>query len=107
MLVKIKGIHKVRMTLADGSTRIYYYAWRGGPQMKSKPHTQAFIDEHARYRDAEKAQEVDTLETLIDRFTGAEKTPIRISLRSPSPLRTITSIHSSSSASSGPACRSS
>lgn len=46
MLVEIKGIHTVKRKLANGSTRTYYYAWRGGPRMKSKPHTEAFAREH-------------------------------------------------------------
>ena len=29
----IKGIHKVRMRLADGTSRWYIYAWRGGPKI--------------------------------------------------------------------------
>jgi integrase len=75
MLVVIKGIHRVKMTLADGSTKTYYYAWRGGPQMKSAPHTEAFAREHARYKEAAKTETktVETLESLIDRFTGPER----------------------------------
>ena len=75
MLVVIKGIHRVKMRLADGSTKTYYYAWRGGPQMKSPPHTEAFAREHARYKEAAKTEtkSVETLESLIDRFTGPER----------------------------------
>lgn len=70
MLVKIKGIHKVRRKLADGSTRVYYYAWRGGPAMRSAPHTEAFAREYARLM--ERAAPVDTIETLITRLKGAD-----------------------------------
>ncbi|MER8413914.1 tyrosine-type recombinase/integrase [Mesorhizobium sp. M1342] len=75
MLIKIRGIHKVKRRLADGSVRVYYYAWRGGPQMRQKPHTEAFAAEHARLREEEKAatRKVDTIETLIEYFTGPER----------------------------------
>lgn len=73
MLVVIKGIHKVRMRLADGSMKTYYYAWRGGPLMKSSPHTEAFAIEHARLKEKTKPEEdVSTLETLMLHFTGPE-----------------------------------
>lgn len=72
MLVKIKGIHKVKMKLADGSTQTYYYAWRGGPKMKAKPHTEAFSLEHARLKEVAKNVVSDTLKTIIDHFTGSE-----------------------------------
>ncbi|TIL27470.1 MAG: integrase [Mesorhizobium sp.] len=75
MLIKIRGTHKVKRRLADGSVRVYYYAWRGGPQMTAKPHTEAFAAEHARLREGEKAanRKVDTIETLIEYFTGPER----------------------------------
>lgn len=31
MRVRLKGVAKVNKTLADGTVRTYYYAWRGGP----------------------------------------------------------------------------
>lgn len=73
MLVKIKGIHKVKRKLADGSTRVHYYAWRGGPKMASKPHTEAFAREYARLK--ETAAPAVTLETVIDRFKGPDAKP--------------------------------
>lgn len=76
MLVKIKGIHKVRRKLADGSTRVYYYAWRGGPAILAKPHTEAFALEYARHKAlAAPAKAVDTIETLIFRFKGPGHKP--------------------------------
>jgi integrase len=73
VIVVIKGIHKVKRRQADGSTKIHYYAWRGGPKMTAKPHTEAFALEHARHKEAAKQTPTETLETLIDRFTGPEK----------------------------------
>lgn len=72
MLVKINGIHKVKRKLADGTRAVYYYAWRGGPRMVEKPHTEAFAHEHARLKAATQPKTVETLSSLIDRFTGPE-----------------------------------
>lgn len=51
MLVKLKGVHKVKARLASGKVVTYYYAWRGGPRMTSKPNTEAFAAELRRHRD--------------------------------------------------------
>ena len=77
MLIKIKGIHRVRRRQADGSTKIHYYAWRGGPKMLSQPHTEAFSHEHARLkaRGEYQPKNIDTIETLIERFTGTDHDP--------------------------------
>lgn len=75
MLVKIKGIHKVRCKLADGSTKTYFYAWRGGPKMISQPHTEAFALEYARLKAAAAPKTVDTIETLIEQFKGPGRSP--------------------------------
>jgi integrase len=45
MRVVLKGLHTVKKQMADGSTRKYYYAWRGGPGLKSDPSTPEFIAE--------------------------------------------------------------
>lgn len=73
MLVKIKGIHKVKRKLADGSTAaVYYYAWRGGPRMKSAPRTEVFALEFAKLKATAEPAKVETLATLIDRFTTGD-----------------------------------
>lgn len=56
--VLLKGVHKVKKRLADGGTRLYFYAWRGGPLLKTidgrplQPHEPEF---HAAYAEACKA----------------------------------------------------
>lgn len=68
MLVKLKGIHKVKRKLADGETRVHYYAWRGGPKMESEPGTEEFAAELARHKADNAPTEVTTLPDLIDAF---------------------------------------
>lgn len=88
MRVKLKGLAKTRKKLADGSSRFYFYAWRGGPLLRDAkgepiqnpddPQLQvAFMDAHKELR----ARPGGTLGTLIadyrasPAFTGrADKT---------------------------------
>lgn len=48
MRTKAPGVHKVTAKLADGSTKTYYYAWRGGPAITAKPDTREFMAEYVR-----------------------------------------------------------
>ena len=43
MQIKLKGIYRVPMKLADGTVREYWYAWRGGPSLRGEPGTPEFI----------------------------------------------------------------
>lgn len=43
MRVNLKGIHWTPAKLADGSAKIYWYAWRGGPRLRGEPGTPDFI----------------------------------------------------------------
>lgn len=43
MRVQLKGIHRVRVRLADGSIGRYHYAWRGGPRLVGEPGSPEFI----------------------------------------------------------------
>jgi integrase len=43
MRVHLKGINSVTKTLADGSKRTYWYAWKGGPPLRGEPGTPEFI----------------------------------------------------------------
>lgn len=72
--MEVKGIHRVRRKLANGSYRVHYYAWRGGPKMEARPGdpNDAFVKELARHREEAEQSPIDTLETLIDHFTGPE-----------------------------------
>jgi integrase len=75
VLIVIKGIHKVKMPLADGSIATYYYAWRGGPKMTAKPGTEAFLKEYAKLKEKSSEKLPQTIETLIELFTGPDHAP--------------------------------
>lgn len=76
MKANLVGIHRVRKTLADGSTREYFYAWRGGPRLESEPGTLEFTAEYVRLtRDRKDAP-----------FQGCMAEIIRAYLKSPAYL---------------------
>ena len=43
MRVRLRGINSKRKQLADGSWRTYYWAWKGGPPLRSEPGTPEFV----------------------------------------------------------------
>jgi integrase len=46
MKIDLPGLHKVNRKLKDGTTRVHYYAWRGGPALTARPGTLGFIKEY-------------------------------------------------------------
>ncbi|RTL65977.1 MAG: integrase [Hyphomicrobiales bacterium] len=43
MQIRLKGINQVTKTLADGTKRTYYFAWKGGPRLQGEPGSPEFI----------------------------------------------------------------
>jgi integrase len=43
MRINAKGLHWTVARLADGTKRIYWYAWRGGPRLRGEPGSPEFI----------------------------------------------------------------
>lgn len=43
--MRLKGVHRVKKRLADGTVTHYHYAWRGGPRLHAEPGTPEFIRE--------------------------------------------------------------
>jgi integrase len=75
MRVMLKGIDSARKRLADGSTRIYYYAWRGGPRLEGEPGSAEFV---ACYNKAiverpRPSLAKETIEALIDAYLDSQE----------------------------------
>jgi len=74
MRVPLKGIARVKKTLADGTNRIYLYAWRGGPLLKDadgnalQPGDPRIAKAYSDCHESEKKKTSDTLHTLLDEF---------------------------------------
>jgi hypothetical protein len=43
MRVHLKGVHKVTVKLAGGTTATYFYAWRKGPRLVGEPGSPEFV----------------------------------------------------------------
>jgi integrase len=43
MRVRLKGINSRRKKLANGSFKVYHYAWKGGPPLRGEPGTPEFV----------------------------------------------------------------
>ncbi|RTL86897.1 MAG: integrase [Hyphomicrobiales bacterium] len=47
MRVKLKGLNRKKVRLANGETIIYYYAWKGGPRVHGNPGTHEFFSSYS------------------------------------------------------------
>jgi hypothetical protein len=72
MRIRLKGINSYTARLADGTTRTYWYAWKGGPRLRGEPGTPQFI---ASYNEAA-ALKVETpsgwLLSLLQSYQASE-----------------------------------
>ncbi|WP_372570412.1 tyrosine-type recombinase/integrase [Ruegeria jejuensis] len=73
MRVKLKGINRVKKTLASGEIKVFYYAWKGGPPLPGKPGDPDFV---AAYNEAH-AQKVKgptgTIQELLNKYQDTPK----------------------------------
>lgn len=67
------GIHRVRKRLADGTARVYYYAWRGGPRIKAQPGTEAFLLEWAAHVEQARKPEQATIDMLMAEYRASQE----------------------------------
>ena len=69
--VRLKGLNKVTVRLADRRVVTYWYAWKGGPRLPGKPGDPEFV---AAFMDAaaqRKAPSKDTLASLVVRYKAS------------------------------------
>lgn len=72
----LKGVHKVKIKRPDSTVqKVYYYAWRGGPRIHAKPGTEAFALEYAEHKRAAMGLPTNTIETIVEYFTGPKDAP--------------------------------
>ena len=62
MRVRLKGINSVKKRLADGTVKIFWYAWKSGPPLRGVPGTPEFI---ASYNDAVAKRHVTPEGTIL------------------------------------------
>jgi integrase len=71
MRVLLKGVKKVTAKLATGETKVYYYAWNGGPRLDGEPGSAEFVRSYATAHQARKTPPQGTLFTLISEFKAS------------------------------------
>ncbi len=65
MHMHLKGVHRVKKTLADGRVETYLYAWRGGPRLVSKPGSPEIVAEYAGLVAARKRPRTEDVGALV------------------------------------------
>jgi integrase len=71
MRVVLRGIHRVKMRLATGETRLYFYAWRGGPRINADPGTPNFVRLYHEAHASLRRPRAGTLMSLIAEFKAS------------------------------------
>lgn len=66
-MIDLKGVHKVTIR-KGGVTRIYHYAWRGGPRITAEPDTPEFIEQFQALTRGGSASTAGTFQELITAY---------------------------------------
>ena len=73
MRVLLKGIDSAVKRLADGSTRTYFYAWRGGPRLIGEPGTPDFVASYnAAVANRPTRRSGKTIEGIVDSYFDSQ-----------------------------------
>jgi len=68
MQMRVKGIHTAKAKLADGTTRVYYYAWKGGPRINAEPGTPDFWASYNKIVATRQQHAIGSLGDIIDDY---------------------------------------
>lgn len=71
VVVRLKGLNRVKKTLKDGSTRVYWYAWKGGPKLDGEPGSPEFMASYHRALDSIRQRPAENLAALVQRYRGS------------------------------------
>jgi hypothetical protein len=75
MRIRLKGINSKRKRLADGTLKIYFYAWKGGPPLRGKAGSPEFVASYNAAVAQKVAPPTGTLLALLFR-SGKRRIPI-------------------------------
>ena len=68
MRVRLKGLNWSTKKLADGTSKTYWYAWKGGPRIDAVPGTPEFMRLYNEAVASSKKKSAETFSSLIDYF---------------------------------------
>ena len=72
MRMRLRGINSVKKKLADGTAKVFYYAWKSGPPLRGEPGTPEFI---ASYNEAAARKVVPPSGTLLSLLQQYQASP--------------------------------
>jgi len=72
MHMRLKGIHSAVMRLADGTTRTYHYAWRGGPRLTGEPGSPEFVASYNKAIARKAALPVGVLLAILTKYQNSD-----------------------------------
>jgi integrase len=81
MRVTLKGVNSKTKKLADGSTKTYYWAWKGGPRLRGEPGSPEFIHSYNEAAAQKVAPPSGVLLALLFRFQESGEFQFGISQR--------------------------
>jgi hypothetical protein len=64
MRVKLKGLNQKKVTLANGRSVTYYYAWKGGPRIREEFGTAEFVAAYVKANEKQRRPQQDDLRSL-------------------------------------------
>lgn len=70
-VVRLKGLNQVKKRLKDGTVRVHWYAWKGGPKLDGQPGTPEFMDSYNRAVATRRNPQNDTLAGLVIRYKAS------------------------------------
>jgi integrase len=72
MRIRLNGINSVRKTLADGSVKVFYYAWKSGPPLQGEPGSPEFIASYNEAVARKVLSPAGTLLSLLQQFQASQ-----------------------------------
>jgi integrase len=81
MRIRLKGLNSITKPLADGTSKTYWYAWKGGPPLRGEPGSPEFIASYTEACATKKAPPTGVLLALLFRFQDSAEFQFGISAR--------------------------
>jgi integrase len=70
-VVRLKGLNQVKKALKDGTTRVYWYAWKGGPKLEGAPGTPEFMASYNAALESIRRRPNENLAGLVQRYRSS------------------------------------
>jgi hypothetical protein len=96
MRIEAKGMNWSVVKLADGTTKTYWYAWRGGPRLEGEYGSPEFIASYNRAIATKVATPEGRLQALIDGYQKTQDFLSLLSAHAPTTSNTLARLNRSS-----------